>query len=87
MKTFQEWIKENYDFADDYDPSNQIMTDDDMLRVAKQHSFKANKNPKGGVDIHIPWSKRTNDPSNPLEHGHIIKNVKNKQQLRDALGY
>lgn len=47
----------------------------------------ASKNPKGGVDIKVPWSKSTNDPIEPWERGYQIHHVTNRKELRDALGY
>lgn len=37
MKKFTQWLKENYDFENGYDPRNQVLSDDEMLRIAKSH--------------------------------------------------
>lgn len=52
-----------------------------MIRIAKEHGFRAEESLSGGVDIHIPFTKDGRSDGVKIETVHSLR------QLRDALGY
>lgn len=52
-----------------------------MIRIAKEHGFRAEYSLSGGVEVHIPYTY------NGKPDGVKIETVHTLQQLRTAIGY
>ena len=52
-----------------------------MIRIATEHGFRAEHSLSGGVEVHIPYTYNGKPDGVKIETVHTLK------QLRDVLGY